>query len=444
MLPSVRVAAPVSPTQPFEPSGETQGRGVPSVSLRGPARLMKGPSMGPGLALLTILMGCGTSGEGDSKVLVQGGLGAEIPAVVQIEASRGNALSFCTGVFVARNALLTADHCLRGRDMVSYYTPAGDEKVGRTIFLHDAPKDCAKALNPDKCVNEELLDMALVVFGENVAPATLPLLSTPAAPGAAAQLVGYGATECDSSAERVLFTGRKAAKLEKNLDTIPSGSTARLTSSVTFVKGARSVMCRGDSGGPWIDKATGAVFAVMSSNLTYVDGRSRAVASNVQALLAGLRLVEARERLAFRWVEGVSPTIPNPGLPLPPRPGNPAQPGNPLVLAKVATKDPMATGNSFLGALEVMLPQGARPGSLSAQQSLRALGRERTRADKARLLVKDGVRFIPVSEAFLRVGTNEAALPLTGVAVGRRTFKVEALKGGQVLGAGEFTLDVVR
>ncbi|HYX38795.1 MAG TPA: trypsin-like serine protease [Oligoflexus sp.] len=247
------------------------------------------------VGLAPLLASCGQ--QTMNKVLIQNGTNGHAPFVSQIESSAGDSLAFCTGAWIAPQAMLTADHCVRGKDLIEYYPLSGPNEgvalVGRGVLLHPTPLNCMQKTLHEReiCLERESLDVALVIFRQAAAPATVPLLRSAGALPPRATIYGYGTTQCGTATERVLYSDREVQKLN-----LPLASPTAQHYTMRFAiqpQGAVGQVCQGDSGGPWIDEQTGALFAVTSAGAQFADGTSRlygaAWESVSPALLAALK-----------------------------------------------------------------------------------------------------------------------------------------------------------
>jgi V8-like Glu-specific endopeptidase len=140
--------------------------------------------------------------------IVNGATTTRYPAVVLLldyDAST-RLLSLCTGTFIGHNALLTASHCVTesGKRMryVKGTSFAADFDAATAYANGVAP---LQVLNPSKVGGEFVkagdteTDLALLVFPDHTAPATLPLATRRPSSGDAVTLVGFGrATQADN------------------------------------------------------------------------------------------------------------------------------------------------------------------------------------------------------------------------------------------------------
>lgn len=175
-------------------------------------------------------------------------------AVMVLARSKGRA-GFCTGVVMARDAVLTAAHCVAGLKDTGVYFKQADTPV----FLQPA----AIAIHPQyraqaPRTRERSIDLALI---RTTAP--LPLTFNPAALNAADAISvgklygvsGFGVTrEGEGATAGVLRWGRLRAR-------------APLSSILLWAEDPAAQgfgACEGDSGGPIFDLDAGTILAITS------------------------------------------------------------------------------------------------------------------------------------------------------------------------------------
>ena len=177
------------------------------------------------------------------------------PHAVMVLARSKDRAGFCTGVVIARDAVLTAAHCVAGLKDTGVYLKQADAPV----FLQPA----AIAIHPQyraqaPRTRERSIDLALI---RTAAP--LPLTLNPAALNADGAVSvgkdygvsGFGVTrECEGATAGALRWGR--------LRTRAPLSTILLWAEDPAARGFGA--CEGDSGGPIFDLDAGTIVAITS------------------------------------------------------------------------------------------------------------------------------------------------------------------------------------
>lgn len=213
------------------------------------------------VGVAALVVGCGAAAETEDDSQAQDAIVGGVadrdrdPAVVAIDIA-GEGL--CTGSLIAPRVVLTARHCVsattesvscpalgpqirRDREAASLTILVGDDvRTGRRIARGEA------LVVPDGDVLCDA-DVAFIRLDRDVALPALPVGRAPVSAGQLVRLVGYGKTGNDGGA------GRKLRRSH-----VPISSAA----GAEFVTGEGT--CNGDSGGPAIDEASGAIVGVVS------------------------------------------------------------------------------------------------------------------------------------------------------------------------------------
>lgn len=216
--------------------------------------------------------------------LVNGSNTSAFPASALI-ASQASSTSYkiCSGAFIAKNAIVTAGHCIVSNDAtkIRYLgntsVPAGKltdsfskgEKVKTVVTRGDNYIGSnVDPMNEDSRKN----DIAIIIFENDIAPAVLSVASERPSVGSFAVLVGYGLDTFASSAPAGYVYRQQAGNNE-----VIASSSAVPTSLLTFDSRGAAVNF-GDSGGPVIvgDKLAGVASSrvILSNGLNlslYVD-----------------------------------------------------------------------------------------------------------------------------------------------------------------------------
>ena len=257
------------------------------------------------------LVACGAQpgsveGTGTTTSPIYGGVedddAQQSPGVVAVEVDDGGGTTFelCTGSLVAPNVVLTARHCVSvqastsvtcDQNGVSATPPdfGADEPLGIIhVFTGPAPSllgtPAANAVAVFHPAGTTLcnLDLALVVLDKPI-PGIEPMrvrLSGPPTIGEATRTVGYG--QNDQSAP----IGTRFRK--DGVAVLAVGSTVSATGTPLgeneFEMGES--MCNGDSGGPALDEATGAIVGIVSRGGACTDA-----SGHIYTSLAGFATV---------------------------------------------------------------------------------------------------------------------------------------------------------
>jgi hypothetical protein len=182
----------------------------------------------------------------------------EDDAVVRVVA-RGAA---CSGVLVRGDVVLTAHHCVAGRDALGDPTPGTLPPAEVRVELGgDAlPWDevTVRAVVAPPCGHAAGIgDLALLVLDRAIpwAPVLEPRLDGPPREGEPVEILGFG--RCALSERPVLREAR------------PTGPVGRVARTRFALEAG---ICPGDSGGPAISRETGEVVGVVSAGV--MDGRA--------------------------------------------------------------------------------------------------------------------------------------------------------------------------
>jgi hypothetical protein len=219
------------------------------------------------------LWGC-VPPEERSHLKILGGIETdENKAVVFVRSER----SGCTGTFVAKNAILTAAHCLgmkyKGK------TPARDIPHPRY------PKGGSSA------TGDARYDLRILTFGESLSETYVNISSTAPSHGDTARAIGFGCNAFDPDDEEATRgAGTKRAGNIK-IDLIQAGYLAAIDSDVDT--------CPGDSGGPLLSEQ-GELVGV-ASRITWSSG-------NINSFWADLTSEENRRFISQTLSTADSPS----------------------------------------------------------------------------------------------------------------------------------------
>lgn len=201
-------------------------------------------------ALAAILLGAAPGAAG----AVVGGREETGPLAGQTVMVLGSQGGVCTGVVVARDAVLTAAHCVAAAESRVHYR--GDD--GAPVLLQ--PR--ARAVHPgyDRGAiqgRRRSVDLALVRLAEPLPArfATAALQAAPPRAGRSVTLGGYGVARPGDARSTGTFRTATLPVVE------PHGPSRILV----WLKGAGAGACTGDSGGPILDEAGVAAIATWAT-----------------------------------------------------------------------------------------------------------------------------------------------------------------------------------
>lgn len=215
-----------------------------------------------------------------SMQLINGLATSKYPSTVLLLADKGNyQYEACTGIFVGHNVLLTASHCLAADSsgnlvenggisyVPGYNITNAAESWGSRIQAKKALINAqAKSLLSSKSsilLSQSVYDLGILIFADNTAPATSPVLARGAKEGEEVLVLGYGQTSSDPSdvstqlARRYGYnTAIVTSPLPENI-AMPAGliavkgrSTTDFTAADNCTVSHDSQTAYGDSGGP--------------------------------------------------------------------------------------------------------------------------------------------------------------------------------------------------
>ena len=378
--------------------------------------------------LFVAIASCGLKPESESRVTIQSGVtDFNSPAVAQIEGIAGERFGFCTGTWIAPNAILTADHCLRGNVETIFYPEGGEHdgipQSGRVELVTPTKRQCADLLpkNLEDCLAQNYFDVGVVIFGKKLAPATAPLLETPPNVGESFSILGLGATNCESGTERVLWTGRKPGRLEV-LVGAPLLVRA-VTRFASFVEGAQARPCPGDSGGPFLDRKTGGVFAVTGLVANMADKSTRVYGTTLSAVSNELREIIRRNQLLVRYVGSSNIPSPSPGVP---GAGSASQDAT---LATFVSQD----GGTF----EIVLPRGA---SIASNGVLKILAKSGPTPSQFQVFRSTNDGWEKISDGFFNLTKRAASLDLSKIGAGQATLRVDIVEKAKVIASTQVSV----
>jgi hypothetical protein len=205
----------------------------------------------------------GASTTSVMELVANGTASVDFPGVAAIlgdNGSRGLA-SYCTGILVASDTVLTAAHCVVGKH----------SKIPQKVYLHHAGTYEVVAANPDVDPEYDVsadpsnpyADLALIFLKHSVVgiiPASLNDVAI--APNTSGIIIGYGwHSLANPTGPSDLLDPRPGIKVYAKVFTTPcTGSNADSFVCWTFDPSFSPLSgstCRGDSGGPFITEVAG-------------------------------------------------------------------------------------------------------------------------------------------------------------------------------------------
>jgi len=193
--------------------------------------------------------------------LVNGQVSNAHPAVVHIVQVDRTTPGYanCTGTFIGPNTLVTAAHCVPANphgDEV-FYLPGNrhnDTEIENFLKQPDArnrsTKIFAANLNSVKkgyiLMDEIYKDVAVVVFAQNIAPATISVAKTRPANGSSVVLVGFGNSTYQGNDVELIKRAGESKMVDNEFTRRYAGSSLSLFSNLNDGPSVAS----GDSGGP--------------------------------------------------------------------------------------------------------------------------------------------------------------------------------------------------
>lgn len=236
------------------------------------------------LALTLTLVGCSAEEAVDTSddAVIDATETFEHPEIGMLH----NGNSYCTATLIRPNVVLSSAHCVTNSpkdeavtgyswDLKASATETHHYTIARAYAVPSAP-------DFDGTQTWRAKDIALLELTESV-PAELakPMVAATTRPanGAAVALYGYGCIDRTPDAN-----GHR-----------PGGGVKRTASWTWSAETATRHTCPGDSGGPWIDVAAGAIFGTTSGYVNQDDVPSD-VAANVAIV----------NEIADRWAHAVT------------------------------------------------------------------------------------------------------------------------------------------
>lgn len=188
------------------------------------------------------------------------------PAIGMIYQQNGDHLFLCTGTFVSSNTMITAAHCFPFGTDIAYVPGTSWDLTDATVVAEigrSAIRSIKTIVSPvllhsgdGIASTDSQKDLAVVIFPDGTAPATLPILRRAATDGEAVDLYGFGRTEIDEvhaastpGTRTIKRHGRnQIAKKDELKSSYPN--TLLLFGAASGKGSTGSLGSNGDSGGP--------------------------------------------------------------------------------------------------------------------------------------------------------------------------------------------------
>jgi V8-like Glu-specific endopeptidase len=221
------------------------------------------------LAIAALVGACGnadvapTIGQAQAPVINGVADDASNDQVVLIETDLGNGMAAgCSGSLVAHRVVVTARHCVSQTN--GYDTGADFDPSKMYVWLGAKPT----SFDPDAIATKIIHDgsptivnhdLAIILLDRHVGTKLAPLrLNSAPRQGETVRVVGYGLTQLDKTPPNDLH----ARYRRDDLSVLTLGPYGSQIGSNELALGES--ICEGDSGGPVMDQATGALLAVTS------------------------------------------------------------------------------------------------------------------------------------------------------------------------------------
>ena len=210
----------------------------------------------------------------NSANLVNGLATTKFPSVVALLRPEGNFYTICTGTFVSHNTLVTAAHCIDESESGGmFYVPghyikdidkSWGEKVTPIKAFHATQAKTYTNGSQSILLSDSIYDLAILLFPENTAPSTSPLLNRTVVEDETVTVVGFGkSSTTNPSISSPLVRRYGQNKAVQNPEDIfpdyvlPDGLVGTIGRSETDLSAVNSCQlstdsqaATGDSGGP--------------------------------------------------------------------------------------------------------------------------------------------------------------------------------------------------